>query len=340
VASLDEEGRLRIVELSGKEIAEHALDPRPTPILLTSPDQRRFAGASIPCAGYDVCPRPSDAVRGALVLGSFDGARPLVVPAPGAVRALAWGGGAEGLLVALHDGSIQKVTLDGQMTEIERLPAPAASLAVSADGLLFATGGDDGLVRVTDLASGARRDLGRHDDRVKAIAFAPGGKRLASGSGDHKARLWLLADGSYRELTASAGFLDLAFTRDGDVLFGASDGEVFVRRWSVASGEALPSFTGHTGTIVSLSLSGDGRRLLTGAVDRSARLFDVASGSSRALLGHTGTVVATAFAQGDKLLITLGEEGAVRAWPDDLPEDLAELRAFLEAATPDRLEGR
>src|SRR5262249_10947377 len=52
VASMDEEGHLRIAELSGQAIAEHAFGKWANPILVTSPDQRRFAGTSLPCVAY------------------------------------------------------------------------------------------------------------------------------------------------------------------------------------------------------------------------------------------------------------------------------------------------
>jgi len=115
---------------------------------------------------------------------------------------------------------------------------------------------------------------------------------------------------------------------------------LFLQRWSTRSGEDLPPFTGHRGPVITLTFSSDGRYLLTGSQDRSARLFDTVTGKSRALQGHKGPVLAVAFASGGKVLVTLGEEGVVRAWPDDLPQDMTGLRASLEAATPDRIEER
>ncbi len=38
---------------------------------------------------------------------------------------------------------------------------------------------------------------------------------------------------------------------------------------------------------------------------------------------------------GPRVLVTLGFEGTVRAWPDDLPETIPALRAWLSAATAD-----
>jgi hypothetical protein len=40
------------------------------------------------------------------------------------------------------------------------------------------------------------------------------------------------------------------------------------------------------------------------------------------------------------VLVTAGSDGTVRNWPDVLPESVPELRAWIEKATPDRIEGR
>ncbi len=54
-----------------------------------------------------------------------------------------------------------------------------------------------------------------------------------------------------------------------------------------------------------------------------------ADGEGRTLAGHTG------FAADGRVLVTLGFEGTVRARPDDLPETIPALRAWLSAATAD-----
>src|SRR5262249_23877064 len=90
VASMDEEGRLRIVELSGQAIADYALGKRANPVLVASTEQSRFAGTWLPCVDYEPCPSAERAGRGAMMIGSFGGARPMIVTTPAAVRALAW----------------------------------------------------------------------------------------------------------------------------------------------------------------------------------------------------------------------------------------------------------
>ena len=339
-ASVDETGKLRVVDPTGKVVAEHALGPAKATFLVLSPDATRFAGfAHVPRK------KPADPVENArptkVVLGTFGDATPSLVEMPAPVRAVKWRPGGGSVIVALDDGSVHDIAVDGTRTEIDRLPSPPASLAVSADGAWVAAGCDDGLVRLTELATGRHRDLGRHAGDVWTLAFSKTAGILASGSQDHTVRLWRVEDGSFRSIDASgAGVRQVAFSQDDKTIFVANDGETILRRWDVQTGEALRSFAGHGGPIQGFSFSGDGRRVLTRSLDRSVRVFDVATGKSRALVGHAERVQHAAFTAGDKLILTLGAEGTVRAWPDDLPETMPELRAWLEAATPDRIEGR
>ena len=57
------------------------------------------------------------------------------------------------------------------------------------------------------------------------------------------------------------------------------------------SGEALTPLGGHQGAIVRFVFSDDGARLVTTSFDRTARVFDVATGESRELRDLAAPVV-------------------------------------------------
>jgi WD40 repeat protein len=63
--------------------------------------------------------------------------------------------------------------------------------AVSPDGRLLVSGGEDGILRVWDPASGKEvRQLRGHQGSIVSVAFAPDGKRLLSSSADTTVLLW------------------------------------------------------------------------------------------------------------------------------------------------------
>ncbi|MDC0723411.1 WD40 repeat domain-containing serine/threonine protein kinase [Nannocystis bainbridge] len=341
-ASLDERGRLRICDLDGRLLAEHAVPPAPQPHLLTAPDGRRFAGLARSWISVPDGRHPDrDAAPARLLLGSFDGAAPTRHDLPAAALELVWRTDGGAVLVALADGSVLQVDIHGAVVERDRFAAPATSLAVSPDGAWLAAGSEDGSLRLTGLATGEHRPLARHDERVTALAFAPGGTWLASGCADHTARLWRLQDGSFRAFDEGGhGVEQLAFSADGGALFILSGGETQLRHLSVETGDSLPPLPGHLGKLLGFTVAADGRRLLTHGADGAVRVIDLADGEGRTLAGHTLPITGAGFAAGGRTIVTLGREGTLRAWPDDLPETMPELRAWLDAATPERIAGR
>jgi WD40 repeat protein len=71
----------------------------------------------------------------------------------------------------------------------------ASSVAISPDGKLLASGGDDDAVKVWDLATGTLKErLAGHAAGVWSVAFSPDGKLLASGSQDETIKIWRVVE--------------------------------------------------------------------------------------------------------------------------------------------------
>ncbi|MFF4806075.1 trypsin-like peptidase domain-containing protein [Streptomyces sp. NPDC001351] len=106
----------------------------------------------------------------------------------------------------------------------------------------------------------------------------------------------------------------VAFSSDRRTL--ATGGDRTVRLWSVTDGRAKTTLTGATDLVLSLAFSPDGRTVAAGMKDGTARLWDVATGQSHALIAdRTGnSVEAIAFSPRGGILATGGQNGNVQLW--------------------------
>jgi WD40 repeat protein/tetratricopeptide (TPR) repeat protein len=82
-----------------------------------------------------------------------------------------------------------------------------------------------------------------------------------------------------------------------------------------ATGAILGSALVHQNKVVAAAFSPDGRKLVTGSKDRSARLWDMAGAAPRGNpLPHEAGVTAVAFSPDGRMVVTATEEGTVRFW--------------------------
>jgi len=77
----------------------------------------------------------------------------------------------------------------------------------------------------------------------------------------------------------------------------------------------LVALRGHAGGLVSAQFSPNGRTVLTVSLDKTARLWDVASGQElRALRGHEDAVVSVQFSANGKTVLTASYDETARLW--------------------------
>jgi WD40 repeat protein len=150
--------------------------------------------------------------------------------------------------------------------------------SVATYGNYVATGGYDNRVILWDSVTHKALAKGMHDHLVNHCAFSSDGKWLVSAGSDYSARIWEIPTLRLQAvLTEHSDDVDMAaFSPDNNfVATCALDRAV---RLFDLSGHCIKTFWGHTGNIISLLWSKDGKRLVSSSVDGTVREWDIAKG--------------------------------------------------------------
>ncbi|WP_405764161.1 protein kinase [Streptomyces sp. NBC_00080] len=192
-----------------------------------------------------------------------------------------------------------------------------SALAMTADGRLAVSGGEDGRVvawhprdrRIVQLFTSPR-------DRVYYVAVSEDGQVALSGTADGVVAAWDIGSGRTigRWEAHSGAVLDVAV--GADRRYGLSRGQdVSVRIWDLREGELRWVLRGHDEWIGAARLSDDSRFVVTGGADAAVRVWRTADGQCEVVLtGHTDAVVDVLPSPDARRLLSCSVDGTVRLW--------------------------
>ena len=197
---------------------------------------------------------------------------------------------------------------------------------ISPDGHRILTASVDGALILWELESG--RILHRFDpinSYLFTVAFLPDGRHALSGGSDKIVRLLDVERGRVvHELKGHDEWvLSVAPSPDGRVAYSTSGGpdpwrdgkDSAVRVWDLVTGLQVGNFEGHRGRVPGLSVSPDGRRLLTSGADRGVILWDAKSGQIiHRMSGHTDLIECVAFLPDGTRALSGSLDKTIRLW--------------------------
>ena len=195
--------------------------------------------------------------------------------------------------------------------------AQLLDVAVSPDGKLLATAGENGTLVLFDIENGELvKRLEGHQGDVWAVVFHPQNQWLASAGDDSRIIIWSLEGEKLQEWQAPGKVNALAVSPDGSLLASGGD-DNNITLWNVDTGEQVRTITQyHRYPIISdgLAFNSTGKILVSASYDNIVGLWDVNTGDALKILGRKPTY-GIALSPDDKILaISDSSDNNIRLW--------------------------
>jgi WD40 repeat protein len=166
------------------------------------------------------------------------------------------------------------------------------SVAFSPTGQYIVTTGDDNKIKLWDLSGHQVQIFPDNTINVTSMVFSPDGQYVLTGNVDKTAKLWNSSGHQIQSFSGHSGWVtSVAFSppclddpKGGKyIVTGSLSLDKTAKLWDL-SGNLIRSFTGHTHFVESATFSPNGKYVLTGSDDETAKLWDAKSGQELATL--------------------------------------------------------
>jgi WD40 repeat protein len=192
-----------------------------------------------------------------------------------------------------------------------------ASLVFLADGQRFASGTDNGIIKIWDINTGETiRFSETHRGCVSSLLIAEEGRKLISAGVDNTIKIWNTEDGNLLNTLSGHSFPvnKIALSPDMKKLASVSFDNT-VKVWDLATGQPLLTFTGHNLNVVAVAFTSDGKKVISGSCDNTIRIWDLETGSQLKMF-HTLSGIACdiiVLPDGKQFMVGLGD-GTIKFW--------------------------
>ncbi|XP_064081581.1 pleiotropic regulator 1-like isoform X2 [Macrobrachium nipponense] len=189
-------------------------------------------------------------------------------------------------------------------------------VAVEPANEWFATGSNDRVIKIWDLASGQLKlSLTGHVSAVRGLAVSPRHPYLFSCGEDKQVKCWDLEYNKvirhyHGHLSACYG---LALHPTIDILVTCGRDST-ARVWDLRTKANIHTLTGHSNTVASVVCQAAEPQVITGSHDFTIRLWDLAAGKTSCTLTHHKKSVRSLVAHPDLYMFASGAPDNIKQW--------------------------
>jgi WD40 repeat protein len=225
------------------------------------------------------------------------------------ISAIAFSPDGSTILTGSADKTARLWDLSGKCLQIFRgHTGIVTSVSFSTSNGKIMTFSSDGMARIWDITQNEYKTFSGHINRIYSASFSPDGKTILTGSDDQTLKIWDLNGTNLKTLEVLAKIV--SFSPDGKAILTG----YLAAQLLDLNGKAFQTFVGHMETITSVAYSGDGKKVLTGSADRTARLWTLNGDTLAVMRGHTDTITSVAFSPDNKTILTGSADRTARIW--------------------------
>ncbi|MBW4512251.1 MAG: WD40 repeat domain-containing protein [Scytonematopsis contorta HA4267-MV1] len=191
------------------------------------------------------------------------------------------------------------------------------SVAISTDGNIIISGGDDGTVRLWNReGKQISKPFKGHKGIVRSVAISTDSNVVISGGDDGTVRLWTREGKPIGKPFQSHGgsVYSIAISTDNQtIISGGNDGTL--HQWTREGHLIGKPLKGHQGIVRSVAISNDGKTIISAGKDGTVRLWTIEGKPIfEPFKGHKDMVRSVTISTDGKTIISGGDDGTVRLW--------------------------
>jgi WD40 repeat protein len=206
------------------------------------------------------------------------------------------------------------------------------AVAASSNGKWLATGGDDGRIKIWNVANGKlAKNLNGHKGAIHSLKFSGDNTLLASAAADKTLRVWGVPAGKPLARARSESSINAVTWLDDTTRIASGGVDKQVRIWRFDAGKPeltqVKELIGHEGPVTALdNISSADAQIISGSEDGSVRLWNLETGNVIREIKQGGPVAALAVRRDGKRFASAGADKIVRLWDLNDGKEIAQLK--------------